>query len=362
MNISWLIYTKSGCSYCEKAKKLLDNYNFKYKKIDVNNENKEKIYGSIDSKTNKYRYFPIIFKNDVFIGGYTELTKLLPIQQVDNGITIRQPFNSKDNSPIFKRYKSIDKNKFDGTPYFNMVTMIYLSYKFPIACVVLPIDLKMGIDQTLKSPNNHREISLRWIQKGKTSKGRISVPKNFWEFFKKCEGKKRFIIFPFGFDCYEGGHANYMIYDNYTKSLERFEPQGIAYKAPCISSPDLDKKIMKLFSKNLGKDFIKRYYKPDEFCPHVNIQIIQEMENEMTVDDPNGFCSMWCALYCDTRLTYPDLDRKEIVDMLISQLKNKSVSLTSFIRNYSGFMVEIGNELKKIKKGDLNEIFTKLLT
>jgi len=344
--MNWLIYTKNGCTYCEKAKALLDKNNCKYKKIEVDSSNKEVIYREIDNKTNTYRYFPIIFRNGLFIGGYTELTKLLPI--ADSGI-----------SPILKRYKHVDKNKFDGTPYFNMVAMLYLSYKFPDACIVLPINLTNN--EQLTAPNSHRDISLRWVQRGKSAKGHISVPKNFWQYFNKCEGKKRFIIFPFGFDCYEGGHANYMIYDHHTHSLERFEPQGIAYKATCISASDLDKKIHDLFIRNLGPNFIKEYYKPRDFCPRVNIQILQEMENEMTTEDPNGFCSMWCALYCDMRLSYPNRSREEIVKMIIRELKNKSESLTSFIRNYSGYMVKIADELKRIHKSELHEKFKKLL-
>ena len=76
-NFEYTIYSLDGCPYCEDAKQLLKNNNIKYKEIKVNNKNKDTIYKKIDSKTNNYRYFPIIFKKNKFIGGFKELSNLL---------------------------------------------------------------------------------------------------------------------------------------------------------------------------------------------------------------------------------------------------------------------------------------------
>ena len=72
----WKIYSKEGCPYCKKAKKLLSDKNISFITIDVTSSNKESIYKQIDSKTNSYRYFPIIFYKNNFIGGYTELSDI----------------------------------------------------------------------------------------------------------------------------------------------------------------------------------------------------------------------------------------------------------------------------------------------
>jgi glutaredoxin 3 len=74
-NDKWYIVTKDGCPYCDKAKAFLTEKCINYKVEVLNNSNKEQIYKKLDSVTNKYRYFPMIFHNDKFIGGYTELEK-----------------------------------------------------------------------------------------------------------------------------------------------------------------------------------------------------------------------------------------------------------------------------------------------
>lgn len=75
LKIKVQIYSKKTCSYCQKAKELLNENNIKFEEIEINDKNKDKIYKEIDFKTNDYRSVPIIFINDKFIGGYTELKK-----------------------------------------------------------------------------------------------------------------------------------------------------------------------------------------------------------------------------------------------------------------------------------------------
>lgn len=75
-NYEYIIYGLNTCPYCKDSKNLLDINDIKYAYIEIENENqKEKLYKLIDKKTNNYRYFPIIFKNGKFLGGYTELKK-----------------------------------------------------------------------------------------------------------------------------------------------------------------------------------------------------------------------------------------------------------------------------------------------
>ena len=73
----WFLFTKDGCGFCQKAKDLLTKNNIKYKIQEITPDNKESWYSKIDIYTNKYRYFPIIFKKGTFIGGYIDLEKLV---------------------------------------------------------------------------------------------------------------------------------------------------------------------------------------------------------------------------------------------------------------------------------------------
>ena len=73
----YTVYTISGCGYCKKAKDLLKEMDLSFTVIKVTDSNEKKIYSEIDEKTGKYRYFPIIFEGDKFIGGFSELEEKL---------------------------------------------------------------------------------------------------------------------------------------------------------------------------------------------------------------------------------------------------------------------------------------------
>jgi glutaredoxin len=73
------IYSKSGCPYCDKAKKLLDDDTLTV--IDCDPyliDTKEKFLEFIKILSNKdHKTFPIIFKDNTFIGGYSDLLNCL---------------------------------------------------------------------------------------------------------------------------------------------------------------------------------------------------------------------------------------------------------------------------------------------
>ena len=75
-NSRYIIYSKEGCPYCNNAKKLLNDKNIAFNEIKVTDKNIETIYSQIDKITKNYRYFPIIIKNNKFIGGFAELQKI----------------------------------------------------------------------------------------------------------------------------------------------------------------------------------------------------------------------------------------------------------------------------------------------
>jgi glutaredoxin 3 len=72
----YTIYSKEGCPYCKNAKELLKKNRKTFKEIKVTNKNITQIYSKIDKKTKNYRYFPIIFKKNKFIGGFEDLKKI----------------------------------------------------------------------------------------------------------------------------------------------------------------------------------------------------------------------------------------------------------------------------------------------
>jgi glutaredoxin len=251
----WTLYVKPGCSYSEKAKQLVHQYNLTENAtcIDITDNNKHEIYKKIDSLTNSYRKFPIIFLNNKFIGGYTEMEKYLSAKNKDGKV---ESIESIENTElIIPLGIPTEVTKFDGSPWYSLVAMIYLSKKHNNDCIVIP-------RENLSKPRKQSEISLRWDE----SNQRIHIPTDFWKYYNKCNGCKRFIVFPFGFSCKEVSHANYVIYDTQNKTMERFEPYGdiknfINYKNNKCLSVDVDKELIKLFKNQFGNDYIKKYYK-----------------------------------------------------------------------------------------------------
>jgi glutaredoxin len=73
----YTIYTKNNCSYCSKAKSLLENENPKPLIINCDhylNSNRNGFLLFIKNLTGvSYNTFPMVFYNGLFIGGYTEL-------------------------------------------------------------------------------------------------------------------------------------------------------------------------------------------------------------------------------------------------------------------------------------------------
>jgi glutaredoxin len=70
------IYTKTGCNYCIKVKQLLEEKNQNFTIIDCDKfilENKDNFLLFIrDIIGKEYRLFPIVFSDNIFIGGYNE--------------------------------------------------------------------------------------------------------------------------------------------------------------------------------------------------------------------------------------------------------------------------------------------------
>jgi glutaredoxin 3 len=71
-NAKIVIYTDPSCGACKRAKDLLTKNNIKYTEY-IRTDYEDKV----NKLTNNYRYVPVIFVNDKFIGGYDELSKIV---------------------------------------------------------------------------------------------------------------------------------------------------------------------------------------------------------------------------------------------------------------------------------------------
>lgn len=72
--MSIIVFSKKGCTYCDKAKALLNELQVPYT-VHMLHPEEEGYTEKRETLFNKYshRSFPIILVGDIFIGGFTEL-------------------------------------------------------------------------------------------------------------------------------------------------------------------------------------------------------------------------------------------------------------------------------------------------
>ena len=84
----YTIYSKYGCTYCNKVKRLLVQKNIGFSVIDCDEyllENKEKFLGFIKEITGKeWKTFPIVFDDkQVFLGGFVETEEFIAKKELE---------------------------------------------------------------------------------------------------------------------------------------------------------------------------------------------------------------------------------------------------------------------------------------
>lgn len=94
----WTIYTKSNCGFCTKVKKLLAEKNESVVIIECDewiatDGYKELFLYQMENIIGReYRTFPMVFKNKVFVGGFTDTEKLFINKNQKSEIVILDDF------------------------------------------------------------------------------------------------------------------------------------------------------------------------------------------------------------------------------------------------------------------------------
>lgn len=68
------VYTTNICPYCVQAKRLLSKLGLAYEEISLEGKHEERV--QLSQENSGWRTVPMIFIDDQFVGGYTELEKL----------------------------------------------------------------------------------------------------------------------------------------------------------------------------------------------------------------------------------------------------------------------------------------------
>ncbi len=74
-NTEWTIYGTNYCSFCVNAKKLLDEKNKQYVFVNVGNYSNARTV--LKARTSGYQQIPVIYNKDEFIGGFSDLKKIV---------------------------------------------------------------------------------------------------------------------------------------------------------------------------------------------------------------------------------------------------------------------------------------------
>ena len=172
--------------------------------------------------------------------------------------------------------------------------------------------------------------------------------------------KKRFTIIPliFRWSCsYEfEGHANILIFDFENNIVERFEPYGFI-STFTKEEEEVSQSFNARFTKLLKKIDSKLNYVDQSVLLRKGPQYLEENQvKKLSLleksTDPEGFCGAWSLWYADLRITNPDKEPRELIEMAIDSIsQTKKIKLREFIRNYSVFLVKERQQfLKKIKQ------------
>jgi hypothetical protein len=127
-------------------------------------------------------------------------------------------------------------------------------------------------------------------------------------------------------------HANIIIYDTLNKVAERFDPyhDGIGNE-DLLANVDSE---LELFFTRAFPDF-SRLVRPPKKQLFTGIQTMQEGERDARQFDPPGYCQPFTFLYCECRLTFPDMDPIQVRDLMLEMAKRRSHTIGDFIRAYA---------------------------
>ena len=84
--MTFVVYSKTGCENCEKAKLLLSHEEMVVINCDqLLEHNRDEFILSIELKTKRpFIQFPLIFKDSIYLGSYADLVEYLNFELVED--------------------------------------------------------------------------------------------------------------------------------------------------------------------------------------------------------------------------------------------------------------------------------------
>ena len=178
----------------------------------------------------------------------------------------------------------------------------------------------------------------------------VRSPSNSFE-LKIPPNASRFLVIPLTLATGikgRGRHANLLLFDQKTRILERFDPNGVnSAEEWCSRVEDLrfhelalregyrrctDDSIERAIERRLRPVLkYEELLRPLSICP-IDLNWGEQREGV----DPNGFCLYWAVYYADLRLSFPDTPAPQVVENATKGIRGGD--FFDFIRTYALFL------------------------
>lgn len=235
---------------------------------------------------------------------------------------------------------------------FNLI----LDYPLTINTDVEKYYKKLGINYIYKL--DFSNIEILW------SYQHIFYPTFFDNEIKNKMNKSKYIAIPIGIEISTGAHANILFWDVVNKTIERFEPNGANYPINFNYNPKLLDTLLENKFKEYDKDI--KYYRPIDFLPIVGFQMLEILETDKfrKLNDPNGFCAVWCIWWVYQRIINIDenISNIDFANKLIEYIKLDNLNFKTIIRNFSSIITILRDEYLSKHNLDINMWLTENYT
>jgi ankyrin repeat protein len=163
----------------------------------------------------------------------------------------------------------------------------------------------------------------------------------------------RYLIVPLAIETTTGAHANYLVFDKDTGTLERFEPHGVTARGKLNYHPnELDRELVKAFTPLLPG---LRFLPPSGYSPRIGFQLFDNFERKQrSISDPGGFCAIWAILWVFLRLSYRHFDQTELIKRFVDRIRHEKLSFRAVIRDFSARVTDLRDKLLVKRDLDIN--------
>jgi ankyrin repeat protein len=175
---------------------------------------------------------------------------------------------------------------------------------------------------------------------------------------------KRYFIIPIGIELSNGAHANIILYDKQSNTIERFEPYGKDWPSGFNYNPkSLDHNLKNLFNNLLNTNnknpIIFKYYDPASYEQKIGLQTldINEYNRGKSIGDPGGFCAAWSLWYVEMRIFNKNININELIPKLIDHIRSKRIYFRTVIRSYTKNITDLRDNLLNKVNLDINKWF-----